>query len=118
MTPRERSEANPFLVLGVSVEAGRAEVERTGTRLLGMLELQLAAATTYTTPWGPRPRTADDVRAAMAELRDPEKRILHELWARVAPAPAPAPPLPPWPDAAEALGCSKRSSPSPRSSGS
>lgn len=72
---------NPFYVLGVSPESARPQVEREGQKLLGMLELGLRAAATYETPVGPRPRTADEVRAAMAEVRAPEKRLLHELWA-------------------------------------
>lgn len=118
---RERLKDNPFYVLGLRPEAARAEVEREGQKLLAMLELGLAAARTYPTPLGPVPRTADKVRAAMAELRDPHKRLLHELWAQLpavpldpdppaaaqdAPAAADAPA--PWPDALCALGFGAR----------
>ncbi len=72
---------NPFFVLGVSAEGTRAEIEREGNKLLGMLELGLRSAATYETPQGPRPRTQEAVRAALAELRIPERRLLHELWA-------------------------------------
>lgn len=87
---------NPFFVLGVSPEASRLEIEREGQKLLGMIELGFAAALTYATPLGPRPRQADDVRAALAALRDPGRRLVAELWARHAPpsvttAPAAAP---------------------------
>lgn len=124
-----RIRENPFYVLGLRPSAGRMEVEREGQKLLGMLELGLASAATYPTPVGLGARTPDKVRRAMAELRDPERRLVHELWARLDPAPAPteAPrdeveedlaamaataaaggsggdPLAPWPEALSALG--------------
>ena len=87
---------NPFHVLGLRPEAGRVEVEREGQKLLGMLELGLKAAGSYMTPLGPQTRTVDRVRGAMAALRDPEKRLLHEFWAALPPCPEPprAPSLP------------------------
>jgi hypothetical protein len=106
---------NPFYVLGLRPDATRAEVEREGQKLLGMLELGLASAARYATPVGPGERTADKVRRAMAALRDPERRLEHELWARLdaaaAPAPSPPPDVPPrtradapWPGAMVDLG--------------
>ncbi len=87
---------NPFFVLGLAVEASRIEIEREAQKLLGMLELGFADAQTYQTPLGPRPRTPEMVRAAVAALRDPYQRLLAELWARHAPetAAAPAKPAP------------------------
>jgi hypothetical protein len=76
---------NPFLVLGLSPDASRIEIEREAQKLLGMLELDFAAARTYATPLGPRERTAESVRAAVAALRDPYQRLVAELWARHAP---------------------------------
>ena len=73
---------NPFLVLGVAPDASRVDIEREAGKLLGMLELGLAAATAYETPLGPRTRTPDLVRAAAAALRDPETRLIAEVWAR------------------------------------
>src|SRR5206468_2716613 len=67
---------NPFFVLGISPDASRIEVEREAQKLLGMLELGFAAAHTYATPLGPRPRTAEAVRAAVAALRDPYQRLV------------------------------------------
>jgi hypothetical protein len=115
----EKIRDNPFYVLGLRPDAPRAEIERQGQKLLGMLELELQSAATYPTPVGTGERTADKVRRAMAELRDPERRLGHELWARLDPA-APAQaegeaedasPAParrkadaPWPDARAALG--------------
>jgi hypothetical protein len=76
---------NPFFVLGVSPDASRIETEREAQKLLGMLELGFAEAKTYATPLGPRERTPEAVRAAVAALRDPYQRLVAELWARHAP---------------------------------
>jgi hypothetical protein len=77
---------NPFLVLGISPDATRIEIEREAQKLLGMLELGFEAAKTYATPLGPRTRSSEAVRAAVAALRDPYQRLVAELWARHAPA--------------------------------
>ncbi|MEZ4359793.1 MAG: hypothetical protein R3B48_06400 [Kofleriaceae bacterium] len=86
---------NPFFVLGVSPDASRIEIEREAQKLLGMIELGFVDAQTYATPLGTRPRHAEAIRAAVAALRDPYRRLVAELWARHAPsdgdAPAPAP---------------------------
>ena len=76
-----RALENPFLVLDLPISAGREELERQGARLLAMLEAGLRDAGSYPTPLGPRPRTPEAVRAALAELRDPDRRLLHEWWA-------------------------------------
>jgi hypothetical protein len=81
---------NPFLVLGLSPDASRIELEREAQKLLGMLELGFADVAYYQTPVGPRRRTAEAVRAAVAALRDPYQRLIAELWARNAPVAAPA----------------------------
>ncbi len=102
---RERLADNPFFVLGLTPAATAREVEREAQKLLGMIELGLAAAASYPTPLGPRPRTAERVRAAAATLRDPRERLLAELWAAAGDAPVPAPPVAApgemvtWPDA-------------------
>jgi hypothetical protein len=83
VSARQRIAENPFYVLGLGVAASRQEVEREGHKLLGMLELGLATAASYPSPLGPQPRTAELVRAAMAELRDPQRRLVAELWARL-----------------------------------
>jgi hypothetical protein len=72
---------NPFFVLGVEPGAARAVVEREGQKLLAMLEVGLAKAKTYETPLGVRVRTPELVRWALAELRQPDRRLVHELWA-------------------------------------
>lgn len=87
---------NPFYVLGLAADASRIEIEREAQKLLGMLELDFADARSYDTPLGPRPRTPEAVRAAVAALRDPSRRLVAELWARNAPPPRTA--APPHPD--------------------
>jgi hypothetical protein len=108
MTPRQRLAGNPFFVLGVAAGASRATIEEAAQKLLGMLELGLSGAAAYPTPVGPAVRGPDDVRAALAELRDPARRIGHELWAAAGPDEVTAPPLsvdePGWLDAFHALG--------------
>ena len=101
----DRLARNPFWVLGVAPETPAAAVEREGQKLLGMLQLGLAAATTYTSPLGIRPRTADGVREALAALRDPTTRAEWELWAKL-PSPRATPPLPRWVGALRAGGFS------------
>jgi len=73
---------NPFFVLGVAPECSRAEAERAGEKLLGLLTLGASASKRYATPFGPRDRTPEAVRTALAELRDPARRLVHEIWAR------------------------------------
>lgn len=80
---------NPFFVLGLSPDASRIEIEREAQKLLGMLELDFADTRLYQTPLGPQPRTPEAVRAAVAALRDPYRRLVAELWARNAPPPRP-----------------------------
>jgi hypothetical protein len=77
--------SNPFFVLEISTEASRAEVERAGQKLLALLAVGRTAAEHYQTPFGPATRDADKVRQALAALRDPNERVLHELWANIAP---------------------------------
>lgn len=116
-TALEKVRDNPFYVLGLRPDATRAAIEREGQKLLGMLELSLQSAARYATPVGPAVRTVDKVRRAMAELRDPERRLEHEMWARLDPgittaatAADEASERPrrradaPWPDALSQLG--------------
>lgn len=74
---------NPFYVLELAPDCARADVEREGQKLLGMLELHLAQAATYPTPMGPQRRTPEKVRQAMADLRDPQRRLMFEVWASI-----------------------------------
>lgn len=86
LSGRERILENPFYVLGLRPTCTRVEMEREGQKLLGMLELKIEAAAQYLTPIGPAERTPERVRQAMAELRDPEKRLEHEIWATLDPS--------------------------------
>jgi len=72
---------NPFYVLGVGAESSRQDIERQGQKLLSMLALDIAESRTYSTPLGDQPRTPELVRTSMAELRDPARRLLHEILA-------------------------------------
>lgn len=110
--PREALSRNPFLVLGLPPGASRAEVEREGQRLLDALELGMAGADRYATPLGERLRGAQEVREALAELRDPERRTLHELFVSL-PGASPSPPgttpgPAPFPEAFGAMGWAGR----------
>jgi hypothetical protein len=99
--------ANPFFVLGVNTRASRAEVERAGQKLLGLLAVGSAAATRYDTPFGSATRDADGVRAALATLRDPTERVIYELMANVAHrdgAPRGEKAAQPWEAAERAIG--------------
>ncbi|KIG14757.1 hypothetical protein DB30_06343 [Enhygromyxa salina] len=77
---RARLVDNPFYVLELAPDCTRAEVERAGQKLLAMIELDLAGGPTYPTPFGSGRRDAAKIREAMAELRDPQRRLFHELW--------------------------------------
>jgi hypothetical protein len=74
---------NAFHVLELPVTASQHDVERQGQKLLGMLKLGLSSAARYPTPVGEGTRDEDKVRVAMARLRDPERRLEEELWARL-----------------------------------
>lgn len=78
--PGERWADNPFFVLELTPSASRPEVERAAAKLLSMIEIGMKAAALYPTPLGPRARTPELVRTAVAELRDPERRTMHEAW--------------------------------------
>lgn len=81
---------NPFFVLEIRTDATPIDVERAGQRLLALLAVGSETAEIYETPLGPSTRDADRVRQALATLRDPKQRVLHELWANVVPPTGPA----------------------------
>ncbi|MBK8251857.1 MAG: hypothetical protein IPK82_04215 [Polyangiaceae bacterium] len=119
-----RVRENAFFVLELDIACSRMEMERQAQKLLAMLELGLSSATTYSTPVGTGIRDADKVRLASARLRDPEKRLEEELWARIAKAEKPPPdpdadlgledlpkkprPDAPWPNALPAFGWGRK----------
>lgn len=71
---------NPFWVLDLPVHATAEDVERKGELLLSMLALGMAEATKFHTPLGLEERTPELVREALAELINPDQRLLHEWW--------------------------------------
>ena len=100
---RETLEENPFLVLGIEATASRMEIERAGQKLLAQLAIDSASAKTYSTPFGNRSRDEAKVRTALAALRDPEQRVLHELWAQAL-TDGETVELPRWREALESVG--------------
>jgi hypothetical protein len=97
---------NPFFVLEVGTQASRAEVERAGQRLIGLLAVGSASASRYDTPLGPATRDADAVRQALATLRDHDERAIQELWAELAVRAGGLAehPAGPWTEAERAIG--------------
>jgi hypothetical protein len=101
---RRRWCENPFFVLGLPRDAQRADIERTAQRLLAEHALGRAAALCYLTPFGEAARTPELIRAAVAELRDPKKRVMHELFAAMPTEPLEASAAEaPWPEALRLL---------------
>jgi hypothetical protein len=76
----ERVTQNPFYVLELPTSASRSDVERAGQKLLALLGVESAAARRYRTPAGELDRDADLVRRSLGRLRDPDERVLWELW--------------------------------------
>jgi hypothetical protein len=76
--------SNPFFVLEVPIDASPSEVERAGQKLLALMAVGSAGVEHYRSPLGIGQRDADKVRQALAALRDPNERVLHELWANIA----------------------------------
>jgi hypothetical protein len=76
--------SNPFFVLEIPIDASSSEVERAGQRLLALMTVGSAGVERYMSPLGVGERDADKVRQALAALRDPNERVLHELWANIA----------------------------------
>jgi hypothetical protein len=107
-TSADRLRDNPFVVLGLPPDASRAEIERTGQRLIAELALGRQAAATYATPLGPEVRTEERVRAAVAELRDPARRLVHEAWAQLPPGGAPQSLAWPWSLVERLIGVRRR----------
>jgi hypothetical protein len=71
---------NPFLVLSLEPDATIDQVERQGQKLLLMLSAGISESACYDTPLGRRVLTEEMVREAIAELRDPDRRLVHEWW--------------------------------------
>lgn len=103
--------ANPFFVLEVKIDATRADIERAGQRVLAQLSIGAQGASDYATPLGKCRRDADMVRQALVALRDPSQRLVHELWANIAPLNKSAlrqKPAPKWEHAESGLGWARQ----------
>lgn len=102
---------DPFFVLEAARCATRRELDAVATRLLDALAGGEPGATRYPTPLGERSRDAGTVQAAAHELREPEGRIVQEVWARLPvrwrPIEPPAAPAP-WRGGERALGWRRR----------
>lgn len=70
---------NPFYLLELDPGCSDTEIERAGQKIIGMLKLGLKNADTYTAPSGEHARNESDVRQALAELRDSQKRLFFEM---------------------------------------
>ncbi|HEY3450474.1 MAG TPA: hypothetical protein VGK67_29230 [Myxococcales bacterium] len=70
---------NPFRLLGLSPPASARDVEREGARLLAVVSAGLDDPRQMA-PLGPAERSAEQVRWAIAELRDPHRRAVHEFF--------------------------------------
>jgi hypothetical protein len=78
--PILRVTANPFHVLCLSVDASADDVERRAEAVLREIDAGTPGAETYVTPLGRRTRTRELVRWACKQLRDPDRRLHHEVW--------------------------------------
>jgi hypothetical protein len=76
--------SNPFFVLEIPIDATPSEVERAGQKLRALMAIGSAGVEHYASPLGIGPRDPDKVRQALAALRDPNERVLRELWANIA----------------------------------
>jgi hypothetical protein len=107
----QRFTLDPFVVLQAAPTASRRDLDDVALRLLEALAAGLPGADRYPTPLGPRRRDPEVVSAAAAELRDRERRIVHEVWARmpVRESPVEPPPTAPvWTGGERALGWRSR----------
>jgi len=95
---------NPFFVLEVPTSATRMEVERAGQKLLAQLAIGVTSVKRYKTPFGEAERDESKVRSALSALRDPEQRVIYELWAIDAPDESESGSLPAWGRALESIG--------------
>jgi hypothetical protein len=85
----ERRRVNAFLVLGLPATASRTEVERAAQKRLGLLQVGSASGSTVETREGPHQLDLDEVREAVAALRDPHRRLVEELDLLVSAVPVP-----------------------------
>ncbi|MCB1053391.1 MAG: hypothetical protein H6510_02635 [Acidobacteria bacterium] len=70
---------NPFFTLAISPKASAAEVERAGQLLSSKLAAGSEAIKTYSVLGHRFERDDFEIKWALSELRDPEKRLLWEF---------------------------------------
>jgi hypothetical protein len=104
---------NAFHVLDLPVDASAADVRRQAARLVDRLVNSDPGAGRYDTPVGPRVRDAAMVQRAATQLRDPDERVQHEIWAAVprrdaTPRAVLVEGSPGWPGAPAAFGWRRR----------
>jgi hypothetical protein len=107
----QRFTLDPFVVLQAAPTASRHDLDGVTMQLLEALAAGLPGADRYPTPLGPRRRDPEVVTAAAAELRDRERRIVHEVWARMPVRGTPVEPAataPAWTGGERALGWRSR----------
>jgi hypothetical protein len=93
-------------VLELPTRATWSEIERRADTLREALR-STDAIDSYPTPAGSRRRIAADIDAAVEALRDPDARLVHELWAAVPPRREPKTAdaaMPGWSQAMTAFG--------------
>jgi hypothetical protein len=78
-----RIAANPFHLLELDPRAGRAAIEDAARRILQALAAAMPGADRYRSAFGMQPRDTDATLSAAGKLRDRERRVLCEVWARL-----------------------------------
>lgn len=78
-------ESNPFWVLELPWSSTSTEILRQKQKLLGMLELEVAAGKTFDSPSGQVCRDAYRVREAAYSLEDGRRRLFFEFWSLAMP---------------------------------
>lgn len=73
----ERVVCNPFYVLGLTPAARASDLSMRFASLRDRCDT--TAEVTFTTPLGPQPLTLNTLRWAAAELRDRDRRLIHEM---------------------------------------
>jgi hypothetical protein len=107
----QRFTLDPFVVLQAAPTASRGDLDSAALQLLAALAAGLPGADRYPTALGPRRRDPEVVTAAAEELRDRERRIVHEVWARMPVRETrvePAATAPAWSGGERALGWRSR----------
>lgn len=79
-TDDPRLNAWPFWILELSPSASTSDIENAFNSLNGKLSLGASNVSTYSTPFGKKPRDEFKLREAKSILITPESRLLAEFW--------------------------------------